>query len=218
MVTINPSGATGSIRVLLVDDHEVLRAGLANLLALQGDIEVVGEAGSGEEGVSLWKSRHPHVGLIDLSMEGIDGVETVKRIRAIARDAKLVMLTSSESSVDAARSWEAGAVAYITKHCSPHEIIDVIRQVSAGQVRLQQGVRAVSGLPSPQRLSDKELRVLNLIRHGWGNAAIGREMGIVERTVKCHVTAILAKLGAQDRAEAVARGFDLGILEIDRRR
>jgi DNA-binding NarL/FixJ family response regulator len=210
--------APAPIRVLLVDDHEVLRAGLANLLALQKDLAVVGEAGSGEEGISLWKSRRPDVGLIDLSMGCIDGLETVKRIRQIAPDAKLVMLTSSESTVDAARSLEAGAVAYVTKHSSPREIIEVIRQVSSGQTHLQRGVREVAASATPHLLSERELTVLQLIRQGWGNAEIGRELGVVERTVKCHVTAILAKLGAHDRAGAVARGFDLGILEIDRSR
>lgn len=203
------------IRVVIIDDHELFRAGLANLLSLQKDLTVVGEAGNGADGVSLWTECRPHVGLVDLSMAGVDGVETVKRIREIQSDAALVMLTSSESAVDAARSLEAGAAAYVTKHSSPREIIDVIRDVCSGRRDLQKGVRAVAA-SAPHLLSDRELAVLRFIRRGWGNAQIGRELGIVERTVKCHVTAILAKLGAHDRAEAVARGFELGILETAR--
>jgi DNA-binding NarL/FixJ family response regulator len=208
------SAPRAPIRVLLVDDHELFRAGLANLLALQRGVVVVGEAASGAEGVALWKSERPHVGLVDLMMEGIDGVETVRRIRAIQPDALLVMLTSSESTVDAARSFRAGAAGYVTKHSSPREIIDVIRRVCAGETHMQHGVRQVAA--GPKLLSDREIDVLRLMRQGLGNAEIGRELGIVERTVKCHVTAILAKLGAHDRAGAVARGFDLGILEIAR--
>lgn len=211
----NTSTPPVPIRVLLVDDHELFRAGLANLLAVQKDVVMVGEAGNGTEGVALWESQRPHVGLIDLAMEGIDGVETVRRIRRIQPDALVVMLTSSESAVDAARSFRAGAVAYVTKHSSPREIIDVIRRVSAGETRIQHGVREVAAA-GPKLLSDRELDVLRLMRQGLGNAEIGAELGIVERTVKCHVTAILAKLGAHDRAGAVARGFDLGLLEIAR--
>lgn len=210
----NTSAPRAPIRVLLVDDHELFRAGLANLLALQKGVIVVGEAGSGEKGVALWKSERPHVGLVDLMMEGIDGVETVRRIRAIQPDSLLVMLTSSESAVDAARSFRAGAAAYVTKHSSPREIIDVIRRVCAGETQVQHGVREVAA--GPKLVSDREIDVLRLMRQGLGNAEIGRELGITERTVKCHVTAILAKLGAHDRAGAVARGFDLGILEIAR--
>ena len=212
-MTNNPSPRT-MIRVLLVDDHELFRAGLANLLALQKGVIVVGEAGSGAEGVALWKSERPHVGLVDLTMEGVDGVETARRIRGIQSDALVVMLTSSESAVDAARSFQAGAAAYVTKHSSPREIIDVIRRVCAGETQIQHGVREVAA--GPKLVSDREIDVLRLMRQGLGNAEIGRELGITERTVKCHVTAILAKLGAHDRAGAVARGFDLGILEIAR--
>lgn len=107
----NTSAPRAPIRVLLVDDHALFRAGLANLLAVQRDVVMVGEAGNGVAGVALWESERPHVGLVDLTMEGIDGVETVQRIRAIQPDALVVMLTSSESAVDAARSFQAGAVA-----------------------------------------------------------------------------------------------------------
>lgn len=204
------------IRVLLVDDHELFRAGLANLLSLQKDVVVVGEAGGGAEGVSLWKQRRPHVGLVDLSMAGVDGVETVKMIRGIQPDAALVMLTSSESAVEARRSFQAGAAAYVTKHSSPREILDVIRRVCAGETGIRRGVREVAEAAATKLLSERELAVLRFMRQGLGNAEIGRELGIVERTVKCHVTAIFAKLGAHDRAGAVARGFDLGILQISR--
>ena len=204
------------IRVLLIDDHAMFRAGLTSLLAVHADILVVGEADNGEEGIRLWESCRPTVGLIDVGMVGIDGVEVARRIRRITPAAKLVMLTSSESSLDAARSFDAGAAAYVTKHSLPHEIVEVIRRVHAGHVRIQLGVRQ-SALPSrPELLTERELAVLGLMRQGCTNAEIGHQLGIAERTVKCHVTAIFAKVGAQDRAGAVARGFDLGLLEVAR--
>lgn len=207
-----PGSVTSAIRILLIDDHAVLRAGLGNLLRLQPDIVVAGEAGDGESGIKLWQSCRPDVALIDVAMAGLDGVETVRRIRKSSPAAKLVMLTSSDSSIDAARSLAAGAAAYVTKHSSPSEIIDVIRRVHAGQVGVHRGVRpaATPGRSGP--LSERESAVLHLMRQGCINREIGRRLGIAERTVKCHVTAILAKLAAPDRAGAVARGFDLGLL------
>jgi DNA-binding NarL/FixJ family response regulator len=204
------------IRVLLIDDHAVLRAGLASLLGLQPDMVVVGEASDGEAGVRLWQSCRPDIALVDVAMDGLDGVQTVRRIRAVSPAAKLVMLTSSESSLDAARSLEAGAAAFVTKHSSPAEISEVIRDVHAGHVRIHRGVRPAAAAGRSGLLSERESAVLHLMREGRSNRDIGSQLGIAERTVKCHVTAIFAKVGAQDRAGAVARGFDLGLLEVSR--
>lgn len=207
--------ATTRIRILLIDDHAVLRAGLANLLALERDLVVVGEADNGEDGVRLWQTCQPHVTIVDVSMTGMDGVETTKRIRRLAHDAKILMLTSSESAADAARSLEAGASAYLTKRVAHDEIVAVIRKVHAGQKSIQIGVHPAPLPPRPELLSTRELEVLGMMRQGRTNIEIGRRLGIAERTVKAHVTAILSKLSASDRAGAVARGFDLGLLKID---
>ena len=203
------------IRILLIDDHAVLRAGLANLLALERDLVVVGEADNGEAGVRLVSQCRPHVAIVDVSMTGIDGVETSKRIRRIAPEVRVLMLTSSESAADAARSIDAGASAYLTKRLAHEEIVAVIRRVHAGHKSIQMGVRPAVAAPRPELLSARELEVLRLMRLGNSNLEIGRKLGIAERTVKSHVTAMLAKLNAQDRAGAVARGFDLGLLQID---
>lgn len=203
------------IRVILIDDHAVLRAGLANLLALERDLVVVGEADNGEAGVKLVQRCQPDVAIIDVSMTGMDGVETSKRIRRLMPDVRILMLTSSESAVDAARSIEAGASAYLTKRVAHDEIVSVIRKVHAGQKSIQIGVRPAASPPRPELLSLRELEVLRLMRLGTTNLEIGRKLGIAERTVKSHVTAILVKLNASDRAGAVARGFDLGLLKID---
>jgi DNA-binding NarL/FixJ family response regulator len=207
--------ASDRIRILLVDDHAVLRAGLANLLSLERDLVVVGEAGNGEDGVKLWQKCRPHIAIVDVSMSGMDGVETTKRIRRLAPDAKILMLTSSESAADAARSVEAGASAYLTKRVAHEEIVTVIRRVHAGQKSIQIGVHPAPPPPRPDLLSVRELEVLRMVREGRSNREIGRKLGIAERTVKSHVTAILTKLNAPDRAGAVARGFDLGLLKID---
>lgn len=207
--------AADRIRILLIDDHAVLRAGLANLLSLERDLLVVGEADNGEDGVKLSQQCRPNVAIIDVSMAGMDGVETAKRIRRFAPDVKILMLTSSESASDAARSIDAGASGYLTKRVAHEEIVSVIRRVHAGQKSIQIGVRRAPLPPRPELLSLRELEVLRLMRLGNTNLEIGRRLGIAERTVKSHVTAILTKLGAPDRAGAVARGFDLGLLKID---
>lgn len=207
--------AAERIRILLIDDHAVLRAGLANLLALERDLVVVGEADNGEEGIRLWQKVHPDVAIVDVSMSGMDGVETTKRIRRITPDAKILMLTSSESAADAARSVEAGASAYLTKRVAHEEIVAVIRRVHAGHKSIQIGVLPAPTPPRPDLLSFRELEVLRMMRQGRTNIEIGRKLGIAERTVKSHVTGILMKLNASDRAGAVARGFDLGLLKID---
>jgi len=204
------------IRILLIDDHAVLRAGLANLLALERDLVVVGEADNGEAGVRLVPQCRPHVAIVDVSMTGIDGVETSKRIRRIAPEVRILMLTSSESAADAARSIDAGASAYLTKRLAHEEIVSVIRRVHAGHKSIQMGVAPPSAAPRPELLSGRELEVLRLMRQGNSNVEIGRQLGIAERTVKSHVTAIFMKLNASDRAGAVARGFDLGLLQVDR--
>ncbi|MFM7412083.1 MAG: response regulator [Planctomycetota bacterium] len=203
------------IRILLIDDHAVLRAGLANLLALERDLLVVGEADNGEAGVRLVPQCRPHVAIIDVSMTGIDGVETSKRIRRIAPEVRILMLTSSESAADAARSIDAGASAYLTKRLAHEEIVAVIRKVHAGHKAIQMGVAPPPPAPRPELLSSRELEVLRLMRQGNTNLEIGHRLGIAERTVKSHVTAIFMKLNASDRAGAVARGFDLGLLQVD---
>lgn len=201
------------IRVILIDDHAVLRSGLANLLAFERDIAVVGEADSGEEGLRLWRETRPDVAIVDVSMAGMDGIETSRRLRSLSPGARIVILTSSESMIDAARSLEAGAAAYLTKHVGHEEIARVIRQVRGGASGIRKGVRQAPAGGGSAGLTARELEVLNFLRQGATNLEIARHLGRSERTAKAHVTAILVKLGASDRAGAVARGFDLGLLQ-----
>ena len=152
------------IRILLVDDHAVLRAGLAALLGSERDMIVAGQAQGGEEGVRLWPKLNPDVGLVDLSMAGIDGVETVRRIRRRDPDARLVMLTSSELEHDAARSLEAGAAAFLTKNVPHEEMLDVIREVHAGATGLRLGVRPMPAAAPTELLSARGISFAHAIR------------------------------------------------------
>jgi len=200
------------IRILIVDDHPLFRAGLANLLESEPDFQVVGKAANGPAAVRLWEQERPHVVVLDLSMPGMDGFETLRRIQAIRPDARAIVLTSSESAEDAQRALQAGARGYLTKHIDQDEIVAAIRDVHGGGTRVQEGLTPAARV-GPAGLSGREIEVLVFLRKGFSNAEIGRSLGITERTVKAHVTAILKKMQASDRAEAVAKGFDLGILK-----
>jgi DNA-binding NarL/FixJ family response regulator len=205
------------IRILIVDDHPLFRAGLANLLESEPDFKVVGKAANGPAAVRLWEQERPHVVVIDLSMPGMDGFETLRRIQAIRPDARAIVLTSSESAEDAQRALQAGARGYLTKHIDEDEIVAAIREVHDGGTRVQEGLVTTDRL-GPAGLSTREIDVLVFLRKGFSNAEIGRTLGITERTVKAHVGAILKKMHAADRAEAVAKGFDLGIFKATRGR
>ena len=173
----------------------------------------MGKAANGPAAVRLWEQEHPDILLLDLSMPGMDGFETLRQIRNVQPDARAIVLTSSESNDDAQRAIQTGARGYLTKHIDQMEIVAAIRDVHRGEVCIQSGF--TGGVPAPGQhgpggLSSREIEVLVFMRKGFSNAEIGRTLGITERTVKAHVTAILKKMHAADRAEAVAKGFDLG--------
>jgi DNA-binding NarL/FixJ family response regulator len=202
---------------MIVDDHPVFRTGLANLLTAEGDLEVVAAVASGEAAVAQLGASQPHVVLLDLRMPGHDGFEALETIHRRRPDVKVVVVTSSDSPVDADRARTAGAAGFLSKHVDQAEIVAAIRAVCQGADWVQEGVRRPVALPAadalPCGISVRELEVLRLVRYGFANAEIGRVLGITERTVKAHVKALCDKLGAADRAEAVARGFDHGLLK-----
>lgn len=200
------------IRILLVDDHPVLRAGLSRLLGVEPDIVVVGNTGSGETAVAMWAQAAPDVCLLDWSMPGMTGLETLHRIRGLAPAARVIVLTSSESADDAATALQEGASGYITKNVDHEEIVAAIREVHAGRTGLRKGVAAAAPRVPGPILSHRELEVLSLLRSGLNNAEIGRRLGITQRTARFHVSTIFEKLGVSDRTAAVSRAFDLGLL------
>ena len=204
-----------TIRLLLVDDHPVMRAGLANLLNSEPGFSVVGQANDGTQGVKLWSELRPDVCLLDITMHGIDGIETLRRIRHLSVDARVLMLTSSEAAEDVAQALKTGACGYITKNVEHEELVAAIREAHAGGRPIGSDIRALLALhrPANELLSPREIEVLDLMREGFTNNDIGRLLGISTRTAKAHVAAVIEKLNVIDRTQAVARAFDLGLLK-----
>lgn len=199
---------------MLVDDHAILRAGLANLLNCEPGLQVVAVADDGETALTLWREHRPDVMLLDINLGGMDGIETVRHLRVEFPGARVLMLTSSEAEEDIRHALEAGASGYVTKNVRRAELVEAIRVVHAGGRSIGEHVARLLAAGSEQGLvSRREMEVLGLISQGFTNAEIGRLLGIAERTAKAHVAALLVKLQASDRAEAVARGFERGLLK-----
>jgi DNA-binding NarL/FixJ family response regulator len=198
---------------MLVDDHPVMRVGLANVLSLNHGFKIVAQADEGRSALVLWRQHQPDVCLLDVSMEHMDGIETLRRLRAEFPEARVLMLTASKAGEDMSRAMQAGARGYLTKTIQHDELAAAIRAVHRGET-------VGLSMPAPQKptadgpLSKREIEVLGIIRHGFSNDEIARLLGISERTVRAHVTAILAALSAADRAHAVAIGFERGLLKL----
>jgi len=207
------SAASLPIRLLLVDDHPVLRAGLVALLQLEPDLLVVGQASTGAAAVQMWSRCRPDVCLLDLFMPDMDGLETLRRILEAQPDARVVILTSSEAPADADKALAAGAAGYVTKSLEHEAILAAIRAVQRGVRDIRKGVAERAGLGRAGLLSPRELEVLQLLRTGSSTREIARKLGITSRTVAFHVATILEKLGVADRVGAVAKAFDLGLLQ-----
>lgn len=202
------------IRLILVDDHVVLRAGLANVLSFDPGVQVVAEGSDGEAGIALWRLHQPDLMLLDLSMPGIDGIETLRRLRSEFPEARTLILTSSEAPEELRHAFAAGACGYVTKTIHPAELMAAIRTVHSGGRVIGQAVQAQMAVEQEGGvISRRELETLSLIRQGFTNAEIGRLLGISENTAKAHVKSLMSKLHAADRAEAVARGFERGLLK-----
>lgn len=202
------------IRLILVDDHAILRAGLVNLLNIEPGLKVVAVAEDGESALSMWREHQPDVMLLDINLGGMDGIETVRRLRAEFPAARVLMLTSSEAEEDIRHALEAGASGYVTKNLRRAELFASIREIHAGGQAIGENVSRLLAAGSEHGLvSRREMEVLALVRQGFTNAEVGRLLGISERTAKAHVAALLVKLQASDRAEAVARGFERGLLK-----
>jgi DNA-binding NarL/FixJ family response regulator len=201
------------IRLMLVDDHPIMRMGLANLLSTDPDFTVVAQADDGLSAIELWRLHRPDICLMDIMMDGLDGVETVRRLKRAHPDARVIMLTSSHAPEDVKHAMEAGASGYVQKNSRRGDLTTAIRAVVRGETFVP-GTATVklNVTADTSGVSERELEVLGLIRQGFTNAEIGRLIGISERTVRWHVASLMEKLDASDRAQAVARGFELGLL------
>jgi DNA-binding NarL/FixJ family response regulator len=207
------------IRVLLTDDHPVVRAGLRGMLAAEPDIEVAGEAGSGPEAAALARSGGYDVILMDLRMPGGDGVAATAQILSADPGARVLVLTTYETDADILRAVEAGATGYLLKDATAAELAGAVRAAARGETVLAPSVaeRLVSHVRRPQResLSARETVVLAEGARGRTNAEIGRLLFISEATVKTHLLRVFGKLGVSDRTAAVTTALERGILPLD---
>jgi two-component system, NarL family, response regulator LiaR len=211
------------IRVLIADDHAVVRQGLRTFLELQDDIDVTGEAGDGEAAVAAVERSSPDVVLMDLVMPGVDGVEAIGRIRARSPATRVIVLTSFVDDDKLFPAVRAGAAGYLLKDVGPHELVAAIRTVHAGEALLHPTVAARLleqfaadgvGRRSPDVLTPREREVLALIARGLPNKVIARELTISERTVKTHVSNVLGKLGLTDRTQAALYAVREGLVDL----
>jgi len=204
-----------SIRLLVVDDHPVVRAGIVGLLAGEPDLEVVGEAGDGAQACDLAAALQPDVVLMDLRMPVMDGTTATERILAATPTIRVVVLTTYETDADILRAVEAGATGYLLKDTPRDDLVAAVRAVAGGETVLAPSVarRLVAGVRNAaERLTARELEVLAAVARGGSNAQIGVELFISEATVKTHLLRVFAKLGVDDRTRAVTVALERGIL------
>jgi DNA-binding NarL/FixJ family response regulator len=205
------------IRVLVADDHAVVRQGLRTLLELQEDVEVVAEAADGEEAVARARETEPDVALVDLVMPRLDGVGTIGRLRAVSPATRSIVLTSFLDEDSLLPAIRAGAAGYLLKDVEPAELVRAIRTVHAGEALLSPAVtarlleRVARAEPEPLPLTGREREVLALVARGLSNKAIARELGLAEKTAKNHVSNILGKLGVDDRTQAALYAVRAGL-------
>ncbi len=203
------------IRILLVDDHALLRHGLSAVLSLQKDFEVVGEAGDGHEAVKRASQLRPDVIIMDLAMPRINGVEATKLIKAELPDTKVMILTTFGMSADVSRALEAGASGAIVKDTADRQLVAAIRGVFAGRTILSPEIRhMLDNEPQPPELTERQLDILLSISRGLTNKDIATQFGLSPSGVKTHLEAILSKLGAATRAEAVGIAMRKQLLKL----
>ena len=207
---------TSEITVLTVDDHPLIRDGLAAVIGREPDMRVVAEAGDGEDAVEQYRAHHPSIVLMDLRMPVMDGVEAIQAIRAEFPAARIIALTTYEGDEDIYQALAAGANGYLLKDMLRTELIEIIRKVHQGYRGIPPAVAAKLAVHTPRiGLTPRELEVLRLMAEGKSNLEIAAALGRAEGTMKIHVQNILQKLGAADRTQAVTLALRRGIIHLD---
>ena len=202
-----------NIRILVVDDHSLLRGGIAALIASQQNMQLVAEASTGERAIELFRALKPDVTLLDVQMPGMSGIETLESIRREFPDARVVILTTYGGDMLARRALNAGAYAYVLKGSVRLDLLDTIRSVHKGHKKVSNDVaRLLAAHRGDESLSAREVEVLTLVAAGNSNREIGQLLSVTEETAKAHLKHILAKLGANDRTHAVTLALSRGIL------
>ena len=203
------------IRVFSVDDHPLLREGIAALVNNQPDMLLVAQAATGGEAIQLFKTHLPDVTLLDLRLPDMSGIDTLISIRAEFPNARVIMLTTSEGDVEIQRALQAGAYGYLLKNMPPSELLDVIRLVHTGKKRIPHEIASqLAEHMADEALTEREVEVLQQVAGGNRNRDIAEKLFISEETVKVHIKHIMEKLGATDRTQAVAIGVRRGIIQL----
>jgi DNA-binding NarL/FixJ family response regulator len=203
------------IRILSVDDHPLLREGLAAVISNQQDMLLVAQASNAEEAIQQFRKHQPDVTLMDLRLPDKSGIDAMIAVRTEFPEARVIMLTTFEGDVEIQRALEAGARGYLLKSMPPKELVEVIRQVHAGKKRIPTRLAAqLAEHFSDEDLTTREIEVLNQIAEGNRNRDIAEKLFITEETVKVHIKHIMEKLGANDRTQAVAIGLRRGIIQL----
>jgi two-component system NarL family response regulator len=204
------------LRILLVDDHYLVRMGLASIIALEPDMAVCAEAATGEQAVALFRTHRPHVTLMDQRLPGLSGSDTTRAIRREFPDARIVVLSTYVCDEEIYKALEFGAMAYLAKSVQREELVQAIRKAALGRRHITPEVAAVlaDGM-SRSHLSSRELDVLRLLVGGKRNREIATVLDITEGTVKLHVSSILGKLAVADRTEAVTVALQRGIVQLE---
>jgi len=209
------SGGISQIRVLTVDDHPLVRQGIAGLVGVQQDMVLVGEASDGREAIQQFRTHHPDVTLMDLQMPEMNGIDAILAIRNEFPDARVIVLTTYTGDVQVLRALKAGAQAYLLKNALHKQLLETIRAVHAGKKTLSPEVSyEIAEHATDDSLTPAEIAVLRLIAAGNANKQIADQLSITEETVKSRVKNILSKLGANDRTHAAMIGLKRGIIDL----
>jgi DNA-binding NarL/FixJ family response regulator len=203
------------IRVFSVDDHPLVHEGIATVVRSQPDMLLAGEAGSGREAIQRFRECRPDITLMDLRLPDMSGIDAMIAIRSQFPEARFIILTTFSGDVEIQRALEAGAHAYVLKSMPPRELVEVIRQVHAGKKRIPSEIAAhLAEHYSDEPLTGREVEILRQLAGGNRNRDIAERLFIAEETVKAHIKHIMAKLGANDRTQAVAIGVRRGIIQL----